>query len=560
VAVCVSVKGEQAMPVTDTVPAFGDVLRRFRMASGLSQEVLAVRAGLSARGISDLERGINRAPHRTTVDLLAKALGLHDCDCATLEAAAPRQRAGHPRRRRGGSLGIQAAWLIPLFGRDQDYAAVGRLLIVEGKRLVTLTGPGGVGKTSLADAVAMAHGEHFDDGVVTVALATVREPEIVAATIADVLDLPTHGGGGTWKTLTIYLRSRSMLLVLHNLEQVLAAGPRLAQVLRACPCLQLLITSRSRLQIPGEHVYRLRPLELPDQHQSLTAAQVAQVPAVALFIERAQEVQPAFRLTAANVSAVVAICRRLDGLPLAVEKAAALVKLIPPPLLLARLTGQFALRLEGPPMAEERQQSLQRSFDWSYGLLTPDEQQLFRRLAVFTGGASLAAIEAVCSPDWQLRRPLLAALAGLLDKSLIVRHEVADTLSQTLKASEPRFTMLDTARAFALEQLQGTAEAAEMRERHLRYFLSLVKTPNVGMKEPALEERLAPLREDFGNFRGALDCALQHGYPRTEWLQLAAVVVYFWLGRGHVREVMSWLENALDYRCGARPVLQAWLH
>jgi non-specific serine/threonine protein kinase len=446
----------------------------------------------------------------------------------------------------------------PLLGREIETAAVRAVLLHPTTRLVTLTGPGGVGKTRLAAQVADELVEAFADGVVFVSLAPVGEPGLVAAAIAHAVGAPEHGDQPLASRLAAWLRARRMLLVLDNYEHVVAAAPLVGELLAACPDLKALATSRMPLHLAGEQEFPVPPLATPVVGQTSGADSPARYPALALFVERARAVRPELTVDAA-APAVAAICRHLDGLPLAIELAAARVKLLTPPELLARLSGTAdeaspaALRLltGGPRDAPARQRTLRDTIAWSYALLDPDEQRLFRRLAVFVGGCTLEAAEAVAGPDVNEPRPELGALDGvasLVDKSLL-RH-----LGQTDGVT--RVGMLETVREFGLEQLMAAGEADRLGRRHLAYCLALVERAEPGLTSAEQGRWIDRLEAERGNMGAALRWALDHAELEAA-VRLGGALWRFWYMRGSLTEGRRWLERALPDADGVAPVVRA---
>jgi predicted ATPase len=451
-------------------PAFGALLKRYRLAAGLTHEALAERAALSARAISDLERGVSRAPRSETLALLVQALPLAPQQRAALAAAGRRaapQQASHPPH----NLPTQ---LTSFIGRDSALRVAADLLQRQSVRLLTVTGTGGSGKTRFAIELAMDGLAGFPGGACFVALGPVSEAELVLPAIARALGAADPDRRTVPASVVELVDNRSCLLVLDNFEHLPPAAPIVVELLRACPSVKILATSRAPLRVSGEHVFPMLPLTLPVLTDLPPLNELARNPAIALFVDRATSVRPDFALAPDNASAVAAICNRLDGLPLALELAAARVQVLPPRALLTRLVdaaGSTSLHLltGGARDLPRRQQTLRDTIAWSYELLPPDEQRLFRSFAVFAGGCTLEAVEAVCkSAGTESSVDLVEDLASLVDNSLLQQDEGPD--------DEPRFLMLETIRAFAQEQLASHGEEALLRPRHARYFLALLET------------------------------------------------------------------------------------
>jgi predicted ATPase/transcriptional regulator with XRE-family HTH domain len=376
--------------------------------------------------------------------------------------------------------------LTRLVGRAEERATIARLL--SSGRLVTLTGAGGVGKTRLALDVAAT----IAADVVFVDLAPLRDPELVPAAIARALGLRDAADLPLPERLALALRTRSLLLVLDNFEHLLPAALLLPQLLRAAPQLTLLVTSRAPLRLRGERTVPIAPLAQPDPADIAVEA-LAHSPAVALFVERAQEVRPDFALTPANAAAVSEICRRLDGLPLALELAAARLRHLSAAAIAARLDARLLLLTGGPRDLPQRQQTLRATLAWSYDLLMPAEQQLFRRLAVFAGGCTLDAATAICASTGDPGVATFAGLAALLDASLLQRSDGPD--------GEPRFRMLETVREYAGEQLAASAEAATVRRRHADFFVALAEALEPRLRQAGREPSLRRLDAELDNLR-----------------------------------------------------------
>jgi len=418
-----------------------------------------------------------------------------------------------------------------LISREAEVAAVCVLLRKPEVRLLTLTGPGGTGKTRLGLQIAAELLDDFRDGVFFVPLAPITDPTLVISAIAATLGVKEAGGQPLLEMLTTALRDKPLLLLLDNFEQVLAAAARIAELLAAAPHLKVLVTSREMLHIYGEREYPVPTLSLPDMRRLPPIARLTQYAAVRLFIERAQAVRPDFAVTTANAPAVAEICTRLDGLPLAIELAAARIKLFPPQSLLARLDNRLKLLTGGARDLPARQQTIRNAIDWSYHLLDAGEKKLFTRLGVFVGGCTLEAAEAVCNVDGDLPMDVVDGIAALVDQSLARQNEEPN--------GEPRFVMLETIRAYALERLADGGELDTVRRQHLDYYLALAE--QAGLELDGAQQRvwLARLRQDYDNLRAALGWIIEQDAAELG-LRLARALEEFWFLAGYISEGVRW--------------------
>ena len=531
---------------------FADLLRRYRMAAGMSQDRLAERAGLSVESIGKLERGKYTVPRFSTVSLLADALSLTPEQRASLLAAArpfsdvPRFDEGHTvvdaapvRGEPVGSLHGLPSSLTPLLGREHEEAAITRMLQGDRVRLLTITGPGGVGKTRLAVQVASTARTCFPDGMYFVGLAALREPDLVLPTIGQALGLHERDDLPLTKLLAMHVGSRQILVLLDNFEHLMAAATDLSVLLTQCPALRVLATSRASLRVRGEQEFALHPFSIPVASEQPTLYELEACAAIRLFVQRATAVQPSFALSTENMAVVTDICRRLDGLPLALELAAPYVKLFTPVELLARLSRRLLLT-GGPRDLPARQQTLRATLDWSNALLSGDAQLLLGRLGVFDGGASFSAFEAICAVDGDL--DVLTGVRTLQEHSLLVRLE---------EGEQTRFVMLETVREYALECLVTRGDEGKIRRAHADYYLGLAEEADAhirGAEQGVWLRRLGVERE---NLRAALAWSISAGECAIA-MRLGTALGRFWVVRGHLNEGCSWLEQALSLPCTDR--------
>jgi predicted ATPase/DNA-binding XRE family transcriptional regulator len=518
------------------VPTFAELLSRHRASAGLTQEELASRAGLSANAVGLLERGQRTAPRVSTVAVLARALGLTRTEHEAFLAAARRRREV-PRP----ALAVPPELRLPtmeMVGREQEMARARVLLAGSRVRLLTLIGPPGSGKTRLALELATELADDYRDGVVLLALGPLRDSGLVIPALRHALGLRDDGRLPALEMVAMHCKDLELLLVLDNFEHVLDAVPDLVELLAHCPRLQALVTSRAALRVRVEHKLPVPPLALPKAMQERRGAPVALagVASVRLFVERAETAVPGFQLNEENAGPVAAICRRLDGLPLALELAAPCLALLTPQEMLDRLDHHLELPLEGPRDMPERQRTMRAALSWSCDLLAPAARALLRRLSVFAGGASIDAIEGVCQAAGPLPGGTIRNLAELVDHSLVQQRVTSKPSS--------RVTLLESVREYACQLLAAAGELETTSDAHLQYFLKVAVEGRAQSRTAAQGTWLELLDLEHDNVRAALQWATED-QRREDGLHLAAALWWFWDNRGHRQEGLMWLERLL---------------
>jgi predicted ATPase/DNA-binding XRE family transcriptional regulator len=517
--------------------SFGAQLKALRETAGFTQEELATIAGLSVHAVSALERGERRRPQADTVRALSAALELTGPVRDALFASARAAPDTRTERLDDVPLPLPPTFLL---GRETEMAALQRWLDDRAARLITLTGPGGAGKTRLALELARAHASKGRSRVVFVYLAAVRHPAFVAPAIAEALGVVDATAVNLPRRAAAACGGTPTLLVLDNFEQVLDAAPLVAELLTAVAVLRVLATSRAPLRVRGEREYAVGPLALDADTDATSPVALERAPAVRLFVERVLDLQPDFRLTAANSRAVTEICHRLDALPLALELAAPWMKVLTPEDLLRRLAHDVLLAPAGSRDLPERQQTMNATVAWSYQLLGPHEQRVFRRLGALPGRFPIEAAAAVLAGGGgtaERSDEALLGAAGLIDKSLLHRVE-------TSVASRPLYQMLETVRAYAAQELTAAGERDDALAGLAGYCTDEASRAATGLVGSTQAEWLDRVRDDLESYRSGLTWLIERGRP-AESADIAWRLMHFWVIRGHAAEGLQWYEQIL---------------
>ena len=536
----------ELLALTSVAPAqhgleFGKVLREYRLAAALTQEELAERAGMSVRGLSDLERGARRAPFPNTLQRLTDALKLDARARAQLAAAA-----------RGASDAVAAPALarrLPValtsfVGRERERGEIKQLLA--SCRLVTLTGFGGVGKTRLAVQVASELAAEYGDSRYVVELASLRDPALVPRAVASVLGIHEQPGVPLVAIIAEVIDDRRVLVVIDNCEHVVSAVAQLASaLLRDCAQLRILATSREVIGIDPEVAWSVPPLSLPELQGQASVAQLRKAEAVLLFVDRCRSVQPGFALIPHNACAVAEVCRRVEGIPLALELAAARLRVLSVEQLVDRLADQLGLLISPNRLIEPRQQTLRATIEWSYTLLSERERLLFDRLSVFAGGFSIEAVGAVCTGDGVETRETLNLLQSLVEKSLVLADLAAD-------GSITRLRQLESLRQYGHERLVEARAVERFSARHAAFFAGVVEELGARFHGPDQRVVLKQLEAEHDNIRVALRWLVDKNDAGTA-LRFADMG-WFWSLRGHWAEARAWLDSVLAIPCGSEYV------
>ncbi|GAC1359555.1 MAG: hypothetical protein NVSMB38_43280 [Ktedonobacteraceae bacterium] len=505
---------------------------------GKAQEVTLQRLNVVAIALA----GLDNDSKSLDTDAFARGIWLSQKSIPTSDHVSEDELQTHRRDSLPKTATALPAYLTPLLGREQEVQTVSSLLQRPEVRLVTLTGPGGIGKTRLGVQVATQLVPSFADGVAFVPLAPLSDPALVIPTITQVLRLRDTGDWSLFEHLKAFLRSRQLLLLLDNFEHLLQATPKLLELLTSCPGVKMLITSRAVLRARGEHEFQVSPLALPDLDHFPAHKSLFRYAAVALFLQRVGAIKPTFQLTATNARTIAEVCVKLEGLPLALELAAARIKLLSPQALLARLEDQLHLLTYGASDVSERQQTMRNTIRWSYELLSPTEQRLFRRVSVFVGGFTVEAAEYLYVALGASSMNVLNSLTSLLDNSLVQSVEQG--------GDEPRLFLLEAIREYGLECLMLNEEEEETRQAHFNYCVALLEKAGSHINGVDQRKWLDMLEKEHNNLRAALQWALERTNVEQALL-LSGNLCWFWHLRGYQVEGRQWLDRVVARSDGA---------
>ena len=520
----------------------GAALKGLREAAGLTQEGLAERAGISARTVSDLERGLRTVVHHDTAKRIASALGLDDEGRRRFEALARGRQVGPPEVPHAGGMPPAPT---PFRGRSRELESIKATLLTGGVRLLTLTGPGGIGKTRLGLEAAREIQDSFPDGCFFVSLGEVKDPSFVAFELAKTIGV-IETGPGLEQLLIRHLGERRSLVVLDTLEHLTAAAPLVYSLVLSCPNTTFLVTSRSALRLRGEHEFPVPPLESPAQLGDDPSGEIMRWPATTLFWERAQAVMPHLELDRQSALLVFEICRKLDGLPLAIELAAARVKHLPLAAIRDQLENRLELLVGGPVDLPLRQRAIRDTVAWSHDLLEGRSQTLFRRLSVFAGGWELEDVAKVCGPVTEIG-DVLEGMSALVDQSLVVLDR---------KNREARYNMLDVVREYATRRLLHAGESEEMVRRHALHYLEVAEDAEPNLVRAGHQVWFQRLYLERGNMRSGMAWTIDSGETVLA-LRYTAALWRYWRQSGEFAEGRRWLDAALGMPGMAKPSLRA---
>ena len=508
----------------------GDSLKKLRLAAGMTQEELAERAGISARTVSDVERGLRTAVHRDTGRRLATALGIEDEDLRAFDVLARGRQASPVPARPAGRLPQVPT---PFLGRTAELDTISAALAGSDVRLLTLTGPGGIGKTRLALEAARRTQRFFPGGVFFVSLGEVKDASLVAPELATAIGV-VETGSNLQELISNRLTRMRALVLLDTFEHLVAAAPLVYALLLSSPATTLLVTSRSALRLRGEHEFPVPPLELPSEAAAVSPDDIARWPATELFWERAQAVMPGLELDDRNAGLVADICRKLDGLPLAIELAAARVKHLPLAAVRDQLEDRLQLLVGGPVDLPLRQRAIRDTVAWSHDLLSEAQVRLFRRLSVFSGGWNLAAIESVCGSSSEVGEAL-DGVSALVDQSLVVLDR---------NHASARYKMLDVVREYAAQELLKAGETEEIGRRHALHYLALSEEAGPNLVRAGHREWFGRLDVERGNVRRAMGWAIQREETVVA-LRYTVALWRYWRQLGEFVEGRRWSEAAV---------------